>query len=100
MRATPRRGPGGRRPDIPVREVAERWLAGESILTLATAYEVGASAITLRLKRAREEFPELPWDQRKPRPTASAARTYAKMNDGKPGVQEAAGSFVRKRRLR
>lgn len=83
--AEPRRGI--KRPDIPVKEVAERWLAGETIEILAEVYGCTPNPIKLRLAKARKQFPDLPWGSRSPVPRKESVGEYTEMKDGVPGTR-------------
>ncbi len=91
------------RPDIDTREVAERWLAGESMEKISVDLHCSPGAISGRIAKARTEFPDLPWADRKPtdRSGGSGVKGYVEMNDGKlghPGIRE--GSIIKSRSLR
>jgi hypothetical protein len=83
------------RKDIAPLTVAELWLGGKSLLVIATQFDAAPETIRKRLRKARELYPDLPWGERKVRPTRSAVAGYVNMNDGvlgHPGYQ--AGSIV------
>lgn len=88
------------RPDITPEEVARRWLAGESILTIAVSLDTSQQTVKSRLTKARETMPDLPWDERKAKAATGPTMEYVAMKDGKPGTENIAGSiiFVRNRR--
>lgn len=86
------------RPDISNKDVALRWLAGESTVDISTDYDCTAGTISKRLRKAREEFPELPWDGRRKGQADPGLKTYVEMNDGKAGTSRLReGSVVRGR---
>lgn len=79
-----------KRPDLDNRVLAERWLAGESQLDLSIAFDCSPQTVSGRLAKARTEFPDLPWNDRKVIPGSTASggsgvKDYLRMNDGKPG---------------
>lgn len=95
-----RRTKGGVRTDIPVLEVAQRWLSGESMEDISTSFHCSSALINTRIVKARKDFPDLPWNDRKEKelPGGSGIKNYVGMNDGKPGdsrVRE--GSVIRAR---
>jgi len=86
------------RPDVSTREVAVRWLAGESILTLATSYDMSRESIRKRLLKAHETMPDLPWDGRPSFRGGSPTSVYVRMRDGRGGVSiPKTGSIVKGR---
>lgn len=66
-------------------QVARRWLAGESVLDLAVELMTDEELIKRRIRKARREFPGLPWDRRPEKQTRSSTLDYRSMNDGIPG---------------
>lgn len=86
-----------RRPDITPEEVARLWLEeGRSLDAIAARYITTVSTIRRRLAKARELYPDRPWDARKSQPTSSGIRESAKLNDGHPGESVLrSGSVVR-----
>lgn len=90
-----------RRPDLDNKTIAQRWLAGESILDLATDLNTTMPTIRRRLDKARTEFPDLLWDQRQKSSRTGPTQEYTHMTDGKPGAHSIKpGSIIRARRLR
>jgi hypothetical protein len=73
------------REDIPVRDVALKWLGGQSMLSIASEYGVDLDMIRRRIKKARKEMPELPWAEREPANKPGPTQAYRNMNDGKQG---------------
>lgn len=92
------------RHDVPAEEVARRWLEGETIAVLANSYQADTGTIQDRLKKARAQFPELPWNDRTPPQTArqpSPTRAFLSMKDGAEGSPAVrSGHVVRSRGLR
>ena len=87
------------REDIPVKEVADRWLGGCSINDLAAEYSTVPSLIQRRIARARKEYPGLPWAERKPAQQQGPTVGYRLMNDGVPGGDNASnGSLISRRK--
>ena len=86
------------RDDVPAREVAERWLNGETAVTIATDYACSAFTINRRIATARELHPDLPWHLRD-QPFGSSVG-YVRMNDGKKGQTTGRGQAVRQGRHR
>lgn len=76
-----------KRPDLDNRRIALDWLDGLSQLNLSILHDCSPQTISLRLKAARKEFPELPWDDRKATQEnpEGAVKDYVRMNDGKIG---------------
>lgn len=90
-----------RRPDIDAKDVARRWLDGETIEVLAFACETTMSTIKRRLELARELYPNLPWDKRELKRQPNPVKDYIEMKDGKaPGRALKTGSIIRGRRRR
>lgn len=95
-----------RRPDLDNREIALEWLGGSSQLDLSTKHNCSMKTIRTRLAKARNEFPELPWDDRRVIPGSatsggSGVKDYVRMTDGKPGESTLLqGSIVNGRTLR
>ena len=83
------------RPDVTVEEVARRWLAGESILSIASHFQMDTGPINSRLKKARLLFPDLPWDEPRQVRKISPTAEYVEMKDGVPRKRDVAGSFIR-----
>lgn len=54
------------RKDVDPKEVARLYLEGMTIKKLATYFLCHKRTIEFRLQRARIDFPELPWKNRKP----------------------------------
>lgn len=73
------------RHDITPEAVARRWLAGETILHLACDLMVSEELIKRRLRKARQEFPDLPWGERPNTRTRGSVRDYREMKDGVSG---------------
>ncbi len=95
-----RRDRNGPRPEISTLEVAQRWLAGESMEVISVSLNCSPGLVSSRVAKARTQFPELPWSDRKPtdRSGGSRTRAYVEMNDGKPGESRLReGSVVRGR---
>lgn len=76
-----------KRPDLCNRKIAEDWLGGTSQLDLSIKYSCSPYTISTRLRAARKEHPDLPWDERKApaEKTEGAVKGYIRMNDGRPG---------------
>lgn len=95
--------PGVSRPDIDNREIGLKWISGMSHLDISIEYECSLNTVSNRLRKAREEFPDLPWGERsaKPKEGESSASNYIDMNDGKPGESRIrSGSVIRGASLR
>lgn len=89
------------RHDITPEAVAKRWLAGETIAVLAVALGASEELIKRRIRTARQEFPDLPWDERVRTQNRSAVRDYRNMKDGVSGTRTVKqGSIVFARRGR
>jgi hypothetical protein len=74
--------------ETPIRETAEKWLAGSEIPDLAEEYDCDDAVIRRRIKLAKVYHPDLPWDNRKRGVTfRSPTKDYVEMNDGKPGTK-------------
>ena len=71
------------RADVPVRDVALKWLDGMTVLAIAAEYDATFSMIQRRIVRARKEFPELPWAEREPANKTGPTMNYRRMNDGR-----------------
>lgn len=68
--------------------VAREWLAGASVAAMADRHDVGVTTIKQRLKKARTDHPDLPWDKRetvRSAPLPSPTRKYIAMTDGRTG---------------
>lgn len=82
-------GQGVKRADLDNKEIALAWIAGASHLELSVTYDCSPTTIANRLKRARVDHPELPWDDHQVvvggAGKASSTKEYLAMNDGKPG---------------
>lgn len=74
------------RPDLDILAIAQRWLSGEPILSLATSLETSEATIRRRLIKARKIYPELPWDARQKPSRVGPTSEYTSMNDGKQGT--------------
>lgn len=94
------------RPDVTPRAVAVKWLDGWTYDMIEQYYGIVHATISRRLKAAREECPDLPWDERKKpetRPRAeSPVKDFLKLNDGISGGTNvpAYGSLIRGRGLK
>lgn len=87
---------GSRRSDILIEDVVQRWLfEGEAMLSIASSYDVDTRSIDLRIAKARQLWPDLPWAERKPRRSISPTAEWLRMVDGKRGEREVAGSIIR-----
>lgn len=72
-----------KRPDLDSRAIAERWIAGESMLDLSITFNCSRNTIDSRLSGG------------------SGVKNYLRMNDGKPGESVIPqGSIVNGRALR
>lgn len=92
--------PFPRRDDIDAKDVALRWIGGESILSIASDLDAAMPTISRRLAEARRDFPDLPWADRVGN-GAGSVKSYATMKDGKPGTSTVRpGSVVRGRKGR
>ena len=95
-----------KRPDLDNHEIALAWLEGLSHLDLSVKFNCAPQTISTRLKKARREFPDLPWDDRQTTPGNSASdgpsvKDYLRMNDGKPGESAVRqGSVIRSASMR
>lgn len=89
------------RTDILIGDVVQRWLfEGESMLSIATSYDVEQGSINKRIAQARLMWPGLPWSERKPSKRIGPTEEWRRMMDGKKGERETAGSIVQGRRHR
>lgn len=93
-----------RREDITVEDVIRLWLReGQSMLAISLQYNTSLATVRRRLATAREDHPELPWEERKLQQSQayrSSNQEYVQMNDGKAGQPELRGSVIRGRRNR
>lgn len=92
---------GTPRDDIDLKDIVDRWLfKGESMLAIATHYDCAVRTVGLRVERAREMWPDLPWSERVPAKPISPTLEWLTMMDGVRGERESAGSVVNGRRRR
>lgn len=87
------------RKDITPEAVAKEWLAGDSILAIASRHLVTTELIRRRLRVAKRDLPHLDWENRGPIKDTNSPAAYVNLNDGKPGESVLrAGSVVRGQR--
>ena len=86
------------RDDVPVREVAEKFVAGASFLALAAEYDASMDLVQRRVRKARTLYPELDWAARDAQVAVGPTVKYVTMTDGKPGRRGTSSAVHRGRR--
>lgn len=92
-----------RRADLDNKQIAMSWISGMSILEISIEVDCTQGTVSNRLRKAREQFPDLPWAERQSRSKGgrSGIKEYLDMKDGKPGESRIPeGSVIRSAGMR
>lgn len=92
-----------RRADLDNTEIALAWISGMSHLDIATEFDCTTGTVSNRLREARRDLPDLPWDERGAKTPSGGAnvKQYLDMKDGKIGESRVPeGSVIRSKRMR